>query len=200
MRGKVKKSNKKVQTRRISYLQTFSPKQFGFFAGIFILTLASLVIWGKFTQPKNEYYKDIETKPTLAPQIQTNYPTAKPPEGFMETNEYKVRHFNPKDMFLGYEWKVKYPEELTSFSDTDLTPLSCTRTYWQDSSSPNRFQTNEEGGDTYSLVYEKLLFYIDVLNNKYTPRYVKLISSCTTDGGKTFVFYGISQGGGGDYW
>lgn len=199
MKRKVKSMHKKTKTNRFKYLQIFSPKQLGFFAGIFIITLTSLLLLGKFTQPKNEYYKEIETKPTLVPQIKTNYPIAKPPEGFIETNEYRVRHFDPKDMFLGYEWKVKYPEELSSVSDVDLTPLSCTKTYWQDLFS-NKFETNEEGGTLYSLVDEKLLSYIDILNNKYTPRHVKLISKCATQNGRTFVFYGISNGGGGDYW
>lgn len=200
MKGKVKKSNKKSKTRRISYLQTFSPKQLIFFGSIFILTLTSLIILGEFMQPKNEYYKDILIKPTSAPQIKVNYPTAKPPEGFRETIQYKTRQFDTNEMFLGYEWNVKYPEELVSYGENDLTPMSCTRTYWQDLSYENKFATNEEGGPTYSLANDKLLTYIDFLNSKYAPKHAKLISNCTTENGKTFVFYGISMGGGGDYW
>lgn len=200
MKVKVRKTNKKAKTKKIRYLQFFSPKQPGFFAGIFILTLVGLIFVGKYIEPENEYYKNTMPKPTVAPQAKVNYPTTKPPEGYTEIVEYKKRQYNPTDMFLGDNWKIKYPIEIVTTSDNDLSPLSCTKTYWQDLSYTNGFATNEEGGPVYSLDNERLLTYANTLNNKYAPKQVKLISSCNTVDGKTFVFYGISLGGGGDYW
>lgn len=164
------------------------------------MTLIGLIFWGNFTKSQNEYCKDTIPKTTLAPQVKSNYPTVKSPEGFNEIIEYKPRQFEQGDMFLGYKWNVKYPEELTLVNEKDLTSLSCTRTYWQDLSYPNNFVTNEEGETVYSLTNEKLLSYIRVLNDKYAPKHVMRISVCNTEDGKAFVFYGISMGGGGGYW
>ena len=200
MKRTIKKSNKKTKTKEVSFLQTFSQKQLGFFAGIFILTLTSLLLLGKFTQPKNEYHKEIETKPTLAPPMKFDHPATKRSEGYAEVIEYKVRQYNPKDMFLGDRWNVKYPEELETIGEEDLTPLSCTQTYWEDISSGGGFATNEDGGPAYALVDERLLTYMKALNNKYAPKTVKLISACSTESGKSYIFYGIRIGGGGDYW
>src|ERR1051325_868975 len=59
--------------------------------------------------------KETSTQPTS--HDVTIYPTQRPPEDFIETKKYKARQFNPSDLYLGHEWRVKYPSELTKFSD-----------------------------------------------------------------------------------
>lgn len=187
----VKKKNRRIRIGR----------QFIFLAAVlFSLFIAVGMLYMMTAASDSKHSLDNVAKPTLGPQITINHPTPTPPEGYIETKNFRTRQYDPKSMLIDYSEKIKYPQELINTSDSDLTPLYCTKIYWQDLFYANGFVTNEEGGPMYSLADERLLAYIKTLNNQYAPKHVILISACNTENGKTFVFYGISMGGGGDYW
>lgn len=119
-----------------------------------------------------------------------------------EVEDFKTRFFNPEDYFYentdyGMNIHQKYPTELTTVSESDLTPLSCTKQYYRD------YDGTYLDGDDKVLSDQKLLSYIYTLESEYIRkgfRGVKLFKTCYTEQGKTIVFYGIYRGGGGDYW
>ncbi len=179
-------------------------KQFIFLSTVLVLAFVAIgILYDVSTFPSAKHTFDITPRPTLAPRITISYPTPTPPEGFVEVKNFKARQYDPKSMLIDYSEKVKYPQELLDSNESDLTPLSCTRTYLNTIGNWGSFVTyqDQDGGTKkYFLIDPQLLRYIDYLEKKYSSKRLMMINACSTKDDKTFIFYGMSLGGGGDYW
>ncbi len=167
------------------------------FGAIFliILLLIGLQIYRNVTAPLVAW----QPTPTVPLSPTSPIPTSALPK-LIEKVEFEKRQYDSSTLFLDdTEPKIKYPVELTNFRDSDLTSLSCTETYG-DWGSNNQFSTNTPTGrDEYSLSNEKLENYIKILSQKVTPEKITWINSCTTEDGKTFVFYAETGHGAGNW-
>lgn len=178
-------------------------KQFTLLIGILILAFLMIgALYAITTISVSKHSLDNTTRPTFTTQITQGYPSPTLTLGFTETENFRARQFDPKSFFIDFSTEpVKYPQELININESDLVPLSCTRTYWSTIGQEGRFATYEDGGaKKYSLVDAKLLGYVENLKKRYPSKRLIMINACSTEANKTFVFYGISRGGGGDYW
>ncbi len=197
-----KKEREKLKSKSDKFI--FSRRLIFLYAGIFLIFLISLLsVFDFFVLPKKNYSNTTSPSPVFFQKrnTATSYPSPTPLEGFTEINNYKLRQFDLDKPFLDFsDSKVDYPTELTNISESDLTPLSCTHSYFWNIPEPHEYTLVQDDGKEFLLTDPKLVSYVNALNKQYTPKHVMLINSCFKQDGKTFVFYGISQGGGGDYW
>ncbi len=162
-----------------------------------LVAIAFCMIFVKL-YPNQQSTQPTYADPTIVKYTITPPSTQAPLQGYVEIKEFKKRQYNPTKLFLTRdEGQIKYPTELTNYNDADLSSLSCTKTYFNNQN--NEFVLNE-GDNEYSLTDDVLMNYVNILTQKHNPRRIIMINSCVTENGKTFVFYGVSMGGGGDYW
>ena len=133
----------------------------------------------------------MEVKPSQLPtQQSTSIPTTSADN--TASNEFKVRYYNPNDIFFD---KEKYPIEITDVQDSSLTQMSCTSNYTGYGKDYTSY--DESTRKSNPLTDKTLLSDIQMLNKQYNGKTVSEILACVPQQGKRIVLYSLGPCGGG---